>query len=51
MYQRLHADGDEGEGGVIMRAVQVFVGQDVGICVALAEEEELLLGLGDGMAP
>ena len=35
VYQRLHVDGGEGEGGVIMRAVQVCVGQDVGICVAL----------------
>ena len=51
VYQCLHADGDEGEGGVIMCAVQVCVGQDVGICVALAEEEELSLGLGDGLAP
>ena len=51
MYQCLHANGDEGEGGAIMRAVQVCVGRDVGSCVALAEEEELSLGLEDGLAP
>ena len=51
VYQRIHTDGDEGGRGLIMRAVQVCVGQDVGICVALAEEEELSLGLGDGLAP
>ena len=51
MYQFLHADGDKGECRVVMRAVQVRVGGDFGIGVALAEKEELSFSLGDGLAP
>ena len=38
VHKRLHAKGDEGEGGVIMRAIKMRVGGDVRVCVALEEE-------------
>ena len=51
VYEGFHADGDEGERRVIMRAIQVCVGGYFWIGVALAEEEELPFRLGDDLAP
>ena len=51
VHKCLHANGDEGEGGIIMRAIQMRVGGDVWVCVALAEEEKLPFRLWNGLAP
>ena len=46
-----HAYGDKGERRLVMNSVQVGVGRDFWIGVALVEEEELSFRLGDDLVP
>ncbi len=47
----LHADGDKWVAIVIMVAVHLCVGQDVGIGLQLAKEKQLTFDLGEKLAP
>jgi hypothetical protein len=47
----LHANGDKWVAIVIVMAVHVCVGQDIGIGLRLAKEKQLTFNLGEKLAP
>jgi hypothetical protein len=47
----LHANGDKWVAIVVVMAVHMCVGQDVGIGLQLAQEKQLLFDLGEKLAP
>jgi len=51
MHKRLHADGDEWVGVVVVGTVDVRVCREVGMDIGLLEEEKLAFGLRDGLTP
>ncbi len=47
----LHANGDKWVAIVIVMAIHVCVGRDVGIGLRLAKEKRLMFDLGEKLAP
>ena len=46
-----HVDEDKGSGVIVVWSVHVGAGGNFGVCFRLAEQQKMLLGLGNHLAP